>query len=159
MSEAQKILQMIETVNPEDAATLDEIDARVKCYTNTTYCQEFLYLVNRNGRYGDGFSYYCEHKGRRELRSERIVTKHTRSRDALKSIRPEGWQVSICEPSTKNDATCELIQVKNKVDNQGYAIQKEHYVSSPTMQNKGFTEELAELHAIIQAIEWERNND
>lgn len=66
---------------------------------------------------------------------------YTRSRDALKSIRPEGWGFSI---SHLNAVVAYRINDTGGFD---YALQTQ----------KLPTEELAELHAIIQAIEWERS--
>jgi len=49
------------------------------------------------------------------------------------------------------DALCELTFINNWMDNHE-PKQTEHTVSSSHLP----TEELAELHAIIQAIEWDR---
>lgn len=105
---AAEILKMIETVDPADTAKLDEIDARV------------LEYINANG---------IIHRWSSRL-------KYTRSRDALKAIRPEGWTYSCGFVGHAR-----LCSVKR-----GAAFHAEKLPS----------EELAELHAIIQAIEYER---
>ena len=117
MNEAQKILEMIESAKPEDTATLDEIDARVWCYKN-----------------GDRFSFI----------SLQVLglPKYTRSRDALKSIRPEGFTDELSIYIVKRGIVVESWFKKQ--------------ITTPKFLP---TEELAELHAIIQAIELERNND
>lgn len=61
------------------------------------------------------------------------------SRDALKSIRPEGWK--FCEIRTEEIGYSCRFWKKGVGNKTGYEI---------------ITEELAELHAIIQAIEYER---
>ena len=110
MNAAETILKMIEAVDPADTATMREIDERVFAFLN-----ELDFIL-------DNMS----------------ATKYTRSRDALCSIRPEGWYFAIFSTGvarawkSKNDQPLETI---------------------------GATEELAELHAIIQAIAYESRND
>ena len=110
MTEAEKIFNMIENVDPTDSATLDEIDFRVDKYLG-------------------GVPNYIK------------ARQYTRSRDALKAVRPEGWwfhgmsryfdepHIYVAEP--KDD---------------------DSLILSPSLP----TEELAELHAIVQAIAYER---
>jgi len=63
------------------------------------------------------------------------------SRDALKAIRPDGWSLHCIE-----FGSCSFI--KNRVDGNGPLV----ILRSDDL----YQEELAELHAIIQAIEYER---
>lgn len=123
--EAKKILEMIENVSPDDTNTLDEIDARV-CF----------YLNPGEKMYYDGLEDYLI--GVRDQHYMRIHSQYTRSRDALKSIRPEGVITTVSYYPEGFE---------------GYAVGAKG--QSPRLP----TEELAELHAIIQAIEWERNNE
>lgn len=120
MTPAQEILNLIETVDPSDTAKLDEIDRAVRLYIDPAqdaYEKEFLYDLK----------------------------KYTRSRDALKSIRPGEWTFQI--------------------QNASYGFDVFYYppmfglVEGPSpMRSFALpTEELAELHAIIQAIEYEMN--
>lgn len=140
MAEAKKILEMIESVDVDDSDKLDEIDARVWCLLNSA---NFVQMVNI------GYFQY-NHCPDGEVRY-RATKKYTRSRDDLKAIRPDGCFVSI---KGSNDIPspekwfCHLFHVKDE-KKEGY------YVTSPNLP----TEELAELHAIIQAIEWERNKE
>jgi len=106
-----EILKMIETVDPSDTAKLDEIDARV-----FNYVADFDYTP----------TIQCPYQ-------------YTRSRDALKAIRPEGWQLKM---NILPDRA--LYQIK-------------HLKSGDLMATELPTEELAELHSIIQAIEHERS--
>ena len=127
MSEAQTILTMIEAVSPDDTDTLDEIDARVDCLVNglENNCKPFVKPVF----------------GTRVLAL--TARKYTRSRDALKAIRPEGFKVEIFSANARWSVYFTT-----------------HWNRNRQCQFKALdlpTEELAELHAIIQAIEWERN--
>lgn len=100
----QDILKMIETVSPDDTEKLDEIDARVWVCLHL----QGDFNISING----GIIYYRHNSWPEDART---ILQHpfqnpeyTRSRDALKAIRPEG---------------------------------------------------LAELHAILQAIEFERTKN
>jgi len=124
----KEILKLIETVDPDDSAALNEIDLAVHDYVSDP---RISYL----------------NAGR---------PKYTRSRDALKTIRPDGYW-SCGAPSDTNRYNTEPHDMVN-----GYSgICTDNKMSfETTVDYDPFpTEELAELHAIIQAIEWERNND
>ena len=140
---ADEILKMIETVDPADTAKMDEIDARVACYLTTTYEQEFIEMINRCGRNGDGFSFYYKYpNGEQGTSSHNLCVRYTRSRDALKSIRPEGWHwLNTCKYPDNNYHTNMF-----KTNDDGVVA-----CSGPLP-----TETLAELHAIIQAIAYDR---
>lgn len=113
METAQEILKLIEAVDPSDTAKLDEIDARVAC-------------LLQDHVYGSEAARFLL----------KAFPQYTRSRDALKAIRPEGWAILIVQ--FENLFVCDMTHAK-------------HFVGK-----KLPTEELAELHAIIQAIEYER---
>ncbi len=134
MTTAAELLKLIETVDPSDSAKLDEIDARVWCWMNSnTY--DYCFRNNANELVA-------------KTPEENVVTNiplYTRSRDALKAIRPEGWYF-FCNPKW-------CIAETKKYDD--YTGNKLIFESSPYCK----TEELAELHAIIQAIDYERNNE
>lgn len=143
MTEAKKILTMIEAVDLDDTDALDEVDARVWC---------LVFKKTFFKHYDDNMRFVSEVSRETVIRdgTERIIInwvklsppKYTRSRDALKSIRPTkhywkgiyygptGWQAE-------------------------YTINTAASFESPRLP----TEELAELHSIIQAIEWERGNE
>ncbi|MDP9196108.1 MAG: hypothetical protein M3O22_04975 [Pseudomonadota bacterium] len=102
--QAQKILDLIEAVDPEDTEKLDEIDRLVREY------------VNLLDEWPPEFPEY------------------TRSRNALKAIRPEGyWPIKLFK-----DGHVFRFELTN-----GRKIPSSAWLP---------TEELAELHAIIQAI-------
>ena len=146
MSEHKKILKLIENVDPEDSDALDEIDARFMAWARLIpdKFRDEAWVVNW------------------ELYEARLITtrwwgvclvhtdgktgawwrapKYTRSRDALKAIRPEGWFITTSQ--TIRGAECSM------VSSSGRGMVKSHL---PTK-----TEELAELHAIIQAVAYER---
>ena len=134
---AQDILKMIEEVDPSDTAKLDEIDARVWCLLHEA---RFKKMLSTPEHYKHGyFSYY-----QGSVWGSKMVyppMQYTRSRDALKSIRPEGW-IYDCEWYSKNRFTARFYKLDSD------EIQEE----SPVLP----TEELAELHSIIQAIDFER---
>lgn len=135
MNDAQKILKMIEGVDKEDTATLGEIDARVWCLENG---HTFDHMTEAHSlsifRYVNGYT-------ERGNLFRAVPPQYARSRDLLKSIRPEGWSFYG-----------------------GYVGKYAEYAGNKAFEHvESFadapTEELAELHAIIQAIEWGREND
>jgi hypothetical protein len=155
LTEAETILKMLETVDPADTAKLDEIDARVWCWVEGVTYDAVLptnsfggrwHHYHGGGRYGEkGVSYPSPQPG----------YNYTRSRDALKAIRSKGWVP--------------------RGDREGYEIAEFCYgwqfclillpdtpvgcrVNEKRVIGHGRTEELAELHAIIQAMEWERRS-
>lgn len=133
MTTADKILKLIETVEPADIAKLDEIDARIWCYLNghkfafTKWDRVFIIDENQ-----------CEIEKLNGL----CTLGYTRSRDALKAIRPEGY-FSIIRQHTEYTEVNSMLGVVGK----GYGL----FCTKPLP-----TEELAELHAIIQAVTYAR---
>lgn len=134
MIDHEIILKMIEEVSPDDTKTLDDIDIRT-----------FLFLTKHLAPHpkfwdeDDNKNVECIKK------LEMKVPKYTRSRDALKSIRPEGWTWV----ANTQDEGCHFNY---------YSPNPNHMRRlSRVMPSEYFpTEELAELHAIIQAIAYER---
>lgn len=146
MSEAKKILEMIESVDPNDTAALDKIDFAVLQYR----------LFNEYQPSAIGYTHTKD--GSKPL----VAEKYTRSRDALKAIRPSGeeWHFIINK----------LYSAKRYLESSGLKegwrakLTKARYEDSgrlnvifATNDDGVFaTEELAELHAIISAIDYER---
>lgn len=169
------LLPLIEQVSPEDVAGLDEIDARVWCYRNEISMVGFIHRIKgmdfiktapeniimcwddkcvtfaqNNNAFDDYFRPGDYNRatvdnivvlsGNRFLvPSEGQFPLYTRSRDALKAIRPDGWRFEFKWVSS-GTIFYYSAQRKNKT-----------FISAAMP-----TEELAELHAIIQAIERER---
>jgi len=133
---AKQILEMIEAVYPSDTAKLDEIDAMVWCYLNSA---EFKWTKGRGL-----FEYNI---GGKENVTKRIGKniQYTRSRDALKQIRPDGKIMWCFFENYPEGARARAEIFHDHGDN-------------PIQTGWFPTEELAELHAIIQAIEYERTN-
>jgi hypothetical protein len=125
MTEAEAILKIIETVDPADTAKLDEIDARV---------QKFLINDPRYVLKDVAGQWIIHEPGKFNFKNKATI--YTRSRDALKAIRPEGWAFYI-----NSRGVCQAYSSDNVI----------RVLPLPT-------EELAELHAIIQAIEYERRS-
>lgn len=73
------------------------------------------------------------------------IAKYTRSRDALKSIRLKGWR-------------CWVAQQDDEKGTWNAGFQQQDYPFHAVLTGGFKTEELAELHAILQAIEWGRTN-
>lgn len=156
MTPSEIILFQIEHVDPEDTAALDEIDFRASLYVfgdritytegnGQTFLDRGLWAVKKPRK---NESLFRENEGWVETAEYFVCgewNQYTRSRDALKAIRPEGWWLLI----------------KHVYPNFTY----EGWLYAPLKHPKLVfhahavfpTEELAELHAIIQAIQWERN--
>ena len=137
---AQKILKMIETVDPNDTAKLDEIDARFWCWLNG-------YKPHIHGK-ADSYNFGYEFTPTRGIMFASVYEtgRFTRSRDALKQIRPDGWTFEMSQVNDGGDWGCELTNLSdNKIVG---------YFHGTCESFK--TEELAELYTTIQAIEYER---
>jgi hypothetical protein len=144
------LLDLIEKVDPRNFFSLEEIETKfwnwylqrndvdssiISCFPFDDYLgfDENRYIsiiTNDNIKYLD--------------------TRVTTSRDALKSIRPKGWQIQI---TTFDERQC---SAKNKCSLCSITDYKKEFNSPVKNFNALPTEELAELHAIIQAIEFER---
>lgn len=136
MTEAAKIKSLIESVDPNDTAILDEIDARVWCFIKDyqfNYLEHYTYQGKnvRRFRYDDNGTF--------GVSVSKI--KYTRSRDALKAIRPDGWIFDIWHEKHHKEVSCVATRSLSG-DFESLLLE---------------TEELAELYAIIQAIEFERS--
>lgn len=133
------ILKMIEAVSPDDTAKLDEIDARV-----------FEFLTRKETKN----TWHPSAKKAWIAFQWRWVPKYTRSRDALKAIRPEGWRFEMffVWPDVGEEYTYKAFNRKL-----GAKLDVINMVSDVFLECVSETEELAELHAIIQAIAYERS--
>lgn len=130
---AKDILKLIEEVDPSDTAKLDEIDARVWC---------LIHGQKYGGKNPAGDECFVNGYDGLTPTKARKARKYTRSRDALKSIRPEGWDFRISVwPNELGKGRSYVWADKGK---------KQFRYSLPT-------EELVELHAILQAIGYERS--
>lgn len=135
---AETILKMIEEVSPDDTAKMEEIDARVMAYLEGWEFKDYVRMYNDERMHG-----FTLDEG------EILFTvQYTRSRDALKAIRPKGYAQSW--PTFYSTGVLEY-----KYSFFGIGLGYVQAYVSPELP----TEELAELHAIIQAIEYERNQD
>lgn len=127
------LLTLIETAEPSDTARLREIDARVVCFLNKRtfkLCNGTYWYDEETFETGGGYN--C-----------RDTSKYTRSRNALKAIRPKGWM--IYEMGQNYDTGvwyCQMVNPKYSGEDIGIG--------------EIASEELAELHAIIQAIAHDR---
>lgn len=157
MGDIKEILQMIETVDFEDTrcgAVLDEIDARVWCWLNghevKEICDDGIIYISRwvNCR-----GTKIEDRRKRKYPKTNINKRfcaYTRSRDALKAIRPKQVSVTITAYIPLRHASC-TANLWSKLEAGPFS---EHWTfKSPEMD----IEELAELHAILQAIAHERS--
>lgn len=135
---AQEILDLIENVDPNDSNALDEIDARAWCFINKqgkpVYKDKKIYNLGEEEVVRGGWTIEDAKK------NVFFIPRFTRSRDALKSIRPKGWDINV---NYWADNNCTAVYGKK----------------SSLIQTSAVTEELAELHAIIKAIDYERNNN
>jgi len=127
IEQAKELLTMIETMDHRHEDSLDKLDLG------------FTLLLNNVPRKGK-VKTVCNDEGRRvlfQLHGAIEQQLYSRSRDALKAARPEGWCFQMAE--------------YNKPHNTGFVcyLWEEDTVRS----SKGLmpTEELAEFHAIVQA--------
>lgn len=143
--EAQTILEMIEAVDPADAGKLDEIDKAVAIYVGYK-----PYGVKTEtdalSRKTQSFEMWESPVGEIDF----WHPDYTRSRDALKAIRPDGW--ILASKVSRIKSTVSIYEFVHSREGR-----KGQHFKSPRL----YTEELAELHAIVQAIAYEReqNND
>lgn len=135
-----ELLTLIENVDPTDTAAMDDIDRKTHIYVRKL---KFYKGETLNKRQHGSWPTY------------------TRSRDALKSIRPEGWVFYIWQGHmleyliTEKHSYCEGRKFRTNEIVDGEFTCNGHLVKSARLP----TEELAELYAIISAIQWEREND
>jgi hypothetical protein len=146
MNNHETILRMIGEVDPKDEKALLDINARVWAFMNLN--DDFKIHFDKEGRaYYRHNSWASEHQS--ILRHSFDMPKYTTSRDAIKSIRPDGWftEVRIFTLKDLDDwgFRSHIYQYK-KTDGKIFSLE------SPPL----VTEELAELHATIQAIAYER---
>lgn len=136
---AAMILEMINSVDPKDTETLDEIDARVYClrggkryrsFERTPYGLSVIYKY-------DDYGQVAAHSGR-----DLIAALYTRSRDALKCIRPMAFAFTLTYEELKG-WKAEMTWV--------------HDTNIRFVSPAKWSEEIAELHAVVQAIRWEHN--
>ena len=136
MTPAETILKMIEGVDPDYRGGLDEIDALVWCWKH-----DLELLPDQDNH---GFYYFIPET---KATGWKEIIKYTRSRDALKDARPKWCMFSMAEMD--NGGGFSLGYGCDLRDMQGNLFRADGLLP---------TEELAELHAIIQALEWERDN-
>lgn len=143
MSESDKILELIEGANPHDEAVMREIDARVWCYTDLYGKKKFDDLTK-----GIWDTPYWFDDSMMDKGGDVRCPLYTISRDALKSIRPDGWW-----PQLGFHAAAELDGFSFP-DRWDCCLWHKDWPFKACRDMA--TEELAELHCIIQAIKWER---
>jgi hypothetical protein len=148
VTEAEIILKMIETVDPPDTAKPDEIDALVWYWLRGA---TFVRVTD------DGTVAFCEMGLRGSVINEADFPNYSRSRDALKAIRPEGWMFRVSRAGIFHGPEQKFAFHKwgpweCVADTAHFTITQYQLVAEAP------TEELAELHAIIQAIAYERRN-
>lgn len=102
-SDAAEILKLIENVDPSDEKMMDEIDGRVLCYLTKNI---FVRMLD-GSEIGAEFPLMEYQSAEYTYNFHKIpvpeMDKYTRSRDALKAIRPEGYQVgSLTLPCGKS---------------------------------------------------------
>lgn len=159
--ESKTILKMIEEVSPDDAAKLDEIDARVWCWL-----EGHKYIGLHWGGLGvsgygtiDVESYEDKSGTKKPVPfSSSPFKNYTRSRSSLKSIRPDSWVMSSCGRE-KAYAESDLERKFPFWKRFWFTFtQKDFSINQYNVCAYHEVEELAELHAIIQAIDYERKN-
>jgi hypothetical protein len=142
MTEAAKILKLIENVDPEDTDTLDEIDCLV-----TEFIDQRKIEFEKAERYSQrmvGFVEIDYDFGDKPIRVE--VLPHTRSRDALPEW-PDDLKIQEQVTILDDKALCDA------------AIDTGSVLLTPWKPIWCAKECLARLHTRIQVIEYKRKKD
>lgn len=150
---AQQILKMIEKIDPNHMVSLNAIDVCVEQYLQKNDKLEIRRLTHSDS--SSDCVYIATDKCGSKFQV--LIPQYTRSRDALKQIRPANYKPY----NILND----FIGCKKNKNHWYFELQKinDDGTMFGGINNISFegedlpTEELAELHAIIQAIEYERN--
>ncbi len=138
IKQAKTILEMIEANHNNN-----KINAMVWCLCNDVKFSHVL-PVTKSKKH-PVFKYYGEGKKTQTEASLTVDKQFMSSRDALKSIRPEGWWFRMgTDPNQEHMAGL----YNSKTGDEGFMTDEEPMP----------TEEAAELHAIMQAwiYEWEK---
>jgi len=139
--QAKKLLTMLEAVNDDTAVeVLDEIDARFDCFINE---DEF----DRMSAGDSSGSFYWAKGAMSPYMNDR---EYTRDRNALKAVRDaelEGYGFRLYQNS-RNSFVAWMFMSWEEPEKRTTGTDKSLH-----------TEEIAEAHAIIQAIDWKREND
>lgn len=150
---AEDILKMIEVVDPNDTYLLDEIDARIWCWINNARFKRML-----SNKYPtlqpNKFSFYKN--GTLDTKLIVYEYKYTRSRDVLKSMRPNDWKFTVDHRIGNGKDRFKEWRFCGHAWKHIGEYDKFGTIYYYTDKNFLPTEELAELHAIIQAIELDR---
>ncbi len=152
-NEADKILRLIEGVDPADTETLDQIDARFWCLL-----RNYEYMYNGEPDY-HMFKFTTDNKSV-GIGATEITGQYTRSLDAIKAVEEaelEGWR-------NRGDG---LVCSGHFSDGHYYALVPKLATSEEIAKNdvpvikatQLPTEHLARLHAATQALKWKREND
>lgn len=139
MTDVEIILFLIEHVDPTDSQVLDEIDVRTHAFV-------FGYKLGmaESSFLAEPDILVAQRKDGSTVAGCRAI-QYTRSRDALKAIRPD-WKIQYEGCDTM--FVFEMFKCIPAAEDYLEEIE----ISSPYLP----TEELAELHAIIQAIDHDR---
>lgn len=133
IEQAKELLTMIEAVSHDDNGQLSEINARFAClYANKEY-----YRHNGDGSDCRTIAFYKVSDPVNDFNCLGTVEDYSRSRDALKATRPEGWIYT----TTYSDLGERETALSNLNYNQSF-IQAHNDINH---------EILAEFHAIVQA--------
>ena len=125
IEQAREVLGMIEVVDHTDSKQCLDLNSRGYCIFSG---MDYERVVSK------GNIRYC------------LDEDYSRSRDALKAARPEGWKFSIKWEWTIDRYVCTGCSDYKKPNSINTQYAK---VCSPYLE--GMTEELAEFHAIVQA--------
>lgn len=169
MNQGQKILQMLEAVdNNTSDKTLDEIDARFWCLVNKkTYLTNYYAgsrenpdgigvfieghtYKNNSGHVMDIYKYLNLGTWHCDLKPYITIRTYVRSRDTLKAVRLEHWTYNIHVDYTGGDHSLKQ-WCAYRYENIGGQV----YIKTPELH----TEEIAELHAIVQTYIWRDENE
>lgn len=153
--EAQKILDLITSVDPDDAGAMDEIDARMWCFINNKTLHRITHGASQSKRRSlcvhtcfevvGNYSDINKTKRKNDMKTaKKSSAQYTRSLDAIK----------VVEDAELEDFCAVVTRATDKRYKALIWFNKQEFHAPVSIK----TEQLARLYAVVMAIDWKRKN-